>query len=165
MKIAFLEIKTWVDSVAVFAQHYYGKIKCYDGHDRCEEINIETKLLSFEAANLNKAEGLRAELYRFKYKKGDTTESFLNKSKLISCAKQFFHKELKPKGYVVLLKGSSGTIDPQEMIVGSSELKKKCNLLYEEFESYDGWGCKTEEEKQVRKISDDWNLLLGRVWD
>lgn len=156
MKIAFLHITTWVNSYDMFAQHYYGRIV----FDDKESVDVDFTLTKADAAKLNKKE--RDSLTRIpsNYEAGETSGRFDSKERLYEEAIKLFNSD--PHGCEILLVGEPYVYDPMEMIVGPEEIIKEANVLWENFEEFDGWGCSKQEEPVVQTICDMWEELVGR---
>lgn len=160
MKVAYLKITTWVGSAVGYAQHYYGTIYFGDNQwsAKTPKKDVKFKIDSRQAIEFNKEE---PDLIRMGLgnKPGDMSTRFTDRDMLIKKGTKLFKKD--PKGCDVLLEGDSGYVDPHKMLAGPKDVMEKGNKLYEEFEEYDGWGCKPEEEKDVRRISNAWSDATG----
>lgn len=156
MKTAFLTILTWKGTSAFGATHYYGRIRFGK-----ESIEVEFILTKNEATKMNMDRD--ADIYG-RYHAGEESTAFTNEKKLIKEAIKLFKKD--PHGYDVLLKGNHCTVDPQEIIAGPKDVMVKANIIYEAFESYNGWGCKEGDNKKVQAICDKWDIVLGgKFWE
>jgi len=154
MKAAFLEIRSWTDSGVVWAEHWYGSL--YFGDKR---VDVHYVLNEVEAKKLNKADNLLGRGI-LSYNVGEETSRFLSKEKLVKEAIKLFNQD--PHGYDILLEGEHYVLDPMKMLVGPEILLKEANQIWKQFESFDGWNCKREEEKEVKEICDQWDILVGR---
>lgn len=158
MKTSYLEIFTWAGSSVVwFAKHYYGKIWFGD-----KNIDVEYVLIKKDTTKLN-IDSREDFFPGSKYKIGETTSRFLDKERLIKEAIKLFKKDSYE--YDVLLEGDHCTCDPQKMLIGPDGISEKANLIWEQFESYDGWNCQKSEEQEVRKICDRWDEIVGKHWE
>ena len=158
MKTAYLEITTWVGSSIVwYAKHYYAKIRFGDG-----TVNVRCKLAKKETGKLN-VESREDFFPGSKYRVGEETTRFSNKKKLIREAIKLFKKD--PHGYDVLLEGDHCWADPMKMLVGPKDVMGKANSLWELFERRKGWDCPEEEEKEVRKITNKWDKIVGVFYE
>jgi hypothetical protein len=64
-------------------------------------------------------------------------------------------------GYYVVTEGSSGVIDPQEVLSAPGNLKSRLNALWRKFEKLDGWEAPKEAWPEVQAICDNWSKLIG----
>lgn len=160
MKTAHLVILTWKDSIAAFgAVHYYGKIRF--GKDSKDLVDVEFILTKDDATKMNMDRD--ADIYG-RYHAGESSDAFTDKKKLIKEAIKLFKKD--SHGYDILLEGDHCIVDPQKIIYGPKDVMIRANIIYEEFENYDGWGCNEEDEPKVREICDNWDEVLGgKFWE
>ncbi len=158
MKIAYLKVSSWVGSACVWAEHYYGVIKVDD-----KRFDITTPLTKAEAKRLNDGEKYKDPDLRSQYKAGEDSGRFTDKAKLTKAGIKLFNKN--PRGYTILLEGSDAVLDPQEMLVGPPDIIGEANVLWKQFEEYNGWGCHREEAEKVQSICDAWELIIyGKPW-
>ena len=157
MKTAYLTILTWTDSLIVMmALHYYGRIRFGEK----DSVDVEFILTKDDATKMN----MDRDVYIYgRYKTGESSTAFTDEKKLIKEAIKLFKKD--PHGYDVLLKGDHYICDPQKVICGPKDIMLKANRLWNKFESYNGWGCKEEDESRVRVICDKWDDIIGKVWE
>lgn len=152
-KIAYLDIRTWVGTYYVwYAQHYYGHIEFGN-----KKVELYTKLTAEEAEKMNKKDS--SLLPAAQYKEGEQTSRFTDKNLLIVEAIKEFAKN--SHGYEILIEGESAVCDPQRMLVGPEEMMEKANSIWEEFESFDGWNCRKEQEPLVEEICKRWEEVVG----
>lgn len=161
MKVAYLKITTWVNSYAVMAEHYYGEIIFGDNQWSKEtpKEEVEYAMSYTEAVRMNKSDSMRMIPFNLKRKEGDKSGAFKDRDRLIEEAIKLFKKD--SKGFNVLLEGGPDYIDPHKMLIGPENMTEKANKIYEQFESYNGWGCEPSEEKIVQSISNDWSDITG----
>lgn len=154
MKVAYLKILSFADSVAVpWAEHYYGTI-VFDNN--CK-VSVMYKLDRTEAEKMNKEEIMLPSVAA--YKPGEMTSRFDDKKRLIAEAIKLF--ESNSKGFDILIAGNSAIIDPQEILVGPHRLKTEANKLYDSFEKLNGWECEKDQETMVQEICDEWTRIMG----
>ncbi|MCK5291274.1 MAG: hypothetical protein KAR39_04570 [Thermoplasmata archaeon] len=158
MKIAYLKVSTWVGSACVWAEHYYGVIKIED-----QRYDVTALLSKAEAERLNRGEDYKDPDIRSQYKAGEESGRFTDKAELFKAGIELFNKY--HRDYTILLGGSDAILDPQEMLVGPPDIIGEANVLWKQFEEYNGWGCHRGEEKKVQSICDAWELIIyGKPW-
>jgi hypothetical protein len=159
MKKAYLHIITWVGTIVMYADHYYGSIRFGD-----ERVEVRYKLTVADAKRFNRAEsGAIGPRTIRKYNPGDESTRFSDRNKLIKEAIKLFKKD--DHGYEILIEGDNSICDPQKILVGPNKIKAEANALCDEFDHYCGWDCRSEDECRVDDICKKWESIVGPVWE
>lgn len=151
--IAYLKITTWKESTVTMAEHYYGDLIM-----GLEYITVTYILDQGAVKRLNRTEEFRMVPSLGRHIVGDDSSQFFTEEGLKKKAIEKFKED--QKGFKYLLCGDNSIAEPQEMLVGPEPLMGKANQLWAEFEAFNGWDCKEEEETAVQKLSDSWEELL-----
>lgn len=170
-KIANLDIKSWVGTVAN-ASHYYAYIQ-FDGKD----IDVKRILNVAEAKDLNNIEKLKyGEAAGVLFAPGENCRFFLSEESLIRVAKKIFHKEVQPKGAVAMVIGRAVTLDAKKIICVQStsqkhlmlianDLYKQIDALYNHSPSPMGWRRDADDDdvdyKKIDALEDEWWKIIG----
>jgi len=149
MNVVYLEILSF-RGYCPGATHYYGNLFCSYREEGVKR-KLFYRLSRKQAATFNK---YNRSVYG-KYKKGDLSERFFDEKDLIKEARKTLKKEFKDADLLIF--GSSSVIDPQEILVGPRNLKTKANQIWRKTEKI-SW---EENEKEMRKLSREWENLLG----
>lgn len=151
MRSIYLQISTFQGGFAINAIHYYGclKFRTNEIEYGTKTIEIEKVLTREEAVKLTKHDG-----GDFKWKKGMSTTRFENEAEIKAIALEKY-KSLCD-GEAILVLGRYGIVEPQEILDGPEEYKKKVNKLYSEAVAIDFW---EKDDKMMTQICDKWNKL------
>jgi hypothetical protein len=131
----YLSIRTW-EGIAPDAKHYYGRVDWRDGAGTRLEDDITTP---------------------------SGRMGYLAEDTLRRAAMKWFKARDNKHPDDLFIVGSISTLDPREMLAGPAELKKKANVLWEQFEALNGWECRKDQEPDVKKVCDAWTALLSGV--
>jgi len=166
MKIAYLEITTWLGSIG--AEHYYGKIVS-EGED---DVKLTYRLSKKQAKYLTgKDLGLLGES---RYKRGQEVDRFESEEAALSAAKDYWKEHLMDQGYV-LIKGRSSYMSCQKLIAWPDQVEDLCTRINEVVSQFDSMGgyCdaypkyQTDEQKahdkKVDKVDDRFMKLLDEL--
>jgi hypothetical protein len=159
LKPAYLKVTTWVDTVAVMAEHYYAEIIFGENQWSREtpKARVTYLLSSRDAIRMNKADDTRLIPLGIKHKPGEESKRFTDRDKMVKAAIKLFEKD--PKGFDILFDGETGYIEPKRMLVGPNDIKDKANELYEKWhEAEDG---EQHENPKARKLRREWEDLTG----
>jgi hypothetical protein len=96
---------------------------------------------------------------------GGKTIRFPTEALCIRAARTWF-KRNAPKGNyadpkAIMTIGSHCDLDPQRVLCGPGELKRKANALWRQFEAGGGWDHKRNDDK-TQVICDAWDKLVPR---
>ena len=141
MKIAYLEISNWT-GLSLGAVHYYGKLVC-DG----QRIQLKKELSRAEALFLSRD---------WHWEKGDTTERFCMKGELKDLAIRTWRDHFPDA--IMLIEGRAWLVEPQHVLDGPAEIKRRINALAAEAEKVDYW----DDEVAMQRICDEWDAIMGR---
>jgi hypothetical protein len=161
--LANLKILTWKGR-APGAVHYSGYIQ-FKG----EEIQVERKLTFDEALDLNNMELLVYQKINCKRNPGEMSSEFLTEKEVIARAKKIFHRELKTKGAVALVKGERYSLEAKPVLCvhwsSHNYVMRKANKLYKQIDAlYEV--DETEHEidyKAVDALEDEWWKIIEEL--
>jgi hypothetical protein len=161
--LAYLKILSWINR-APDASHYIGYIT-FNGKD----TYVERTLTFDEALDLNNREFLVYGTCRFKRNPGEKSKEFLTEKELIDRARKIFHKEIKTKGAVALVKGERIVIEAMPVICvhrsSYNSIMRKANKLYKQIETlYDV--DQTEQDidyKKIDALEEQWWELIKEL--
>jgi len=144
-KIAYLEISSWA-GISINAEHHYGKLVC--GNDSVELLRPLSKT---DAAYLNKKNQASC------YSEGMEDNRWDFPSQLMGAALDRL-SDLFPSA-VLLICGSSSTLDPQEPVWAiSSKALGRLQRIYVVWEEIDGWDG--HNERRAKLWADRWDRTL-----
>jgi hypothetical protein len=121
------------------AYHVHGRIRAMD---TAEDVKLEVDLERIEDP-----------------KTGYKTIRFETTKALLAAARRWFKANAKPGDVMTI--GSHCIIDPQRVLCGPPELKKKANAIWREFERGGGWDDDSKDKK-TQAICDRWSALIKR---
>jgi hypothetical protein len=161
--LANLKILTWKGR-APGAVHYSGYIQ-FKG----EEIQIERKLTLDEAHDLNNMEMLVYQKVNYKRNPGEMSREFLTEKEVIVLAKKIFHRELKKKGAVALVKNKHVCLDAKPILCvcwsSDNYIMRKANKLYKQIDAlYEV--DETEHDidyKAIDALEDEWWKIIEEL--
>jgi len=87
----------------------------------------------------------------------DGDHDLYSEEAVIKEARRWFRKNAK-RGDIMLL-GGAAYRDPQKVLCGPAEFKKKGNALYAKAEAIDFW---EKDEARMQKLSDQWDVLIEK---
>ena len=137
----YLEISDWV-GLSLGAVHYYGKLVCNG-----QRIQLKKEISAAEALSLSRD---------WHWEKGDTTERFRMKGELRALAIRTWRDHFPDA--VMLVEGYVWRVEPQPVLDGPTEMKKRINILAAEAEKVDYWN----DEVAMQRICDEWDAIMGR---
>ena len=151
-KFVYLNISTWV-GYGGNAQHYYGFLKGYSNNN-FTSVGVLFRLTEKQAQKLNGKNkcGL--------YSKGEKCKRFFSEEYLIKQTKKTF-KQYFPNAKVLVL-GDIVTIEPQTVLIGPPNYKKKVNEFARQCEELGWWDG--ENEDKVEKIWQKWENLRCKTF-
>lgn len=153
--IIFVKVDTFAGA-SVGAAHYYGSLKQLIGGRSAE---VTHKLTQIEADRLNKCwltKDMRASSAG--YKKGECSSRFFSREVVIVAAKKQFKKCFSKATVLVL--GSTGFAEPQEILVGPKEFKDKVNKLAKKYDKLN-WDIEIDRPA-IEKIEERWQKMWPR---
>jgi len=153
--IVFLAISTFVGT-SPGAIHYYGRLEHLQGG----VVDVTFPLTEEQAKALNVQWGLKYSGMDAGYQKGEQSERFPSEKKLIVVAKKQFKVHF-PKATVLVL-GSTGVVEPQEILVGPKEFKDAINVLARRYDKLN-WDTKADR-KEIKELEKRWQELWPRKY-
>ena len=149
--VAYLTLTSF-EGVLAFASHYYATIKYRD-----EEHDVEHKLSSREAADMNKTDGRSG--VETPWSPGDSTSRYRSKDDAIKHALLTW-RELVPNAKVLIL-GSLVYSEPQPILDGLSEIAKDLNDLHQQCEDLGWWDGSNKPD--VLAATQLWEELINNA--
>ena len=152
-KMAYLVISSWI-GVGIGAEHFYGKIT-FRSTSRVDtrEKELKRKLSLNEAKALDKKDGCHT------WRVLRETERFNSSDDIRKLAIKTY-KKLFPLAEF-LIEGRSSIAEPQPIIAGDDKkLMREVNRLNKMADDVGRW----DNNEEMQKIWDEWNVLLGKPW-
>ena len=151
-KFVYLNITSWVGHDST-ASHYYGSLNGYLGKNSTK-IELYFNLTQEQIQKL-----YETEQYNY-YKVGDECSRFFSEEDLIKQAKKVFKQHFSNAEILVL--GAISVDEPQKILVGPVEYKKKVNKFAEQREKLGWWDGKNEKEVEI--IWNKWKELRNNTF-
>lgn len=161
-KITFLKIRSWI-GLSPEAVHYQGELQRFSNCG--DKVEFKRILSTSDAKKLNaiRKRQYPGDPHAAFFRAGMEYDGFDTRDELIKLALETY-KTHYPESCILIL-GSASTGDPQLILdAPNQELITEANKIYEEFESFEGYQFRRNEQRAI-ELNDKWDALLEVVWE